>query len=210
MSIRQWLSEKAGLVRAAGAALACVIGARIVAPGINPDVLGDFFRSSGVSPLARLYDWFVGGAMSRGGLLALGIMPYVTARMYLRLWRIVAPGDYTPARRQQLIRRLTLGFSAVQSFGFAKFLESLPGAVANPGPQFVLTTVVTLTASAMAAMWLWEGQWSSDKAAAPDEVEEADGETVALDQPMAERPLLNPPAPDLTLVQPAREKVGVK
>ena len=75
MSIRQWLSEKAGLVRAAGAALACVIGARIVAPGINPDVLGDFFRSSGVSPLARLYDWFVGGAMSRGGLLALMTAP---------------------------------------------------------------------------------------------------------------------------------------
>lgn len=75
--------------------------------------------------------------MGRGALLALGIMPYVTARIYLRLWRIVAPGDYTTVRRQQLVRRLTLGFSMVQSYGFAKFLESLPVAVANPGPRFV-------------------------------------------------------------------------
>jgi preprotein translocase subunit SecY len=210
MSIRQWLSEKAAIVRAIGAAAACVIGARIVAPGINPDVLGDFFRSGGASPLVRIYDWLVGGAMGRGALLALGIMPYVTARIYLRLARIVAPSLGDPARRQPLIRRLTLGFSAVQSFGFAKFLESLPGAVANPGPRFVVTTVLTLTASAMTAMWLWESQWRGGKAPAADEPDEVDRESVSTVHVAGDPQLLNAPLPDLEIVQPAREKVGLK
>ena len=156
MSVRQWLSEKAGLVRAIGAVVVCTIGARIVAPGINTEVLGDFFRSGGASSLARLYDVLTAGALGRGALLALGIMPYVSARIYLRLWRIVSPRVEEPARRQKLVRWLTLGFSTVQSYGFARFVENLPGAVANPGPQFVATTVLALTASAMTAMWLFE------------------------------------------------------
>ena len=185
MGIRQWLSEKAGLVRAIGAVVVCTIGARIVAPGINTEVLGDFFRSGGASPLARLYDWLTAGAFGRGALLALGIMPYVSARIYLRLWRIVSPRVEEPARRQKLIRWLTLGFSGVQSYGFAKFLENLPGAVANPGPQFVATTVLTLTASAMTAMWLFERPVTSD------EVEVADAGPVSISQPSSELRLLN-------------------
>src|SRR4030095_1500143 len=82
MGIRQWLSEKAGIARAIGVALVCTIGARIVLPGINREFFADFCRSAGASPLLRVYDWFVGGAMARGALLALGILPYVTARIY--------------------------------------------------------------------------------------------------------------------------------
>ena len=210
MKVREWLSEKSGIVRAAGAALACVIGARIVAPGINPDVLGDFFRSGGASPLVRVYDWLVGGAMGRGALLALGIMPYVTARIYLRLARIVSPNLGEPARRKPLIRWLTLGFSVVQSYGFAKFLESLPGAVANPGPGFVVTTVLTLTGSAMTAMWLWESQWRRDEKPDAEDAEVADAQTAAGVEPSPEHPLLGAPVPDLEPIRQPREKVGVK
>jgi hypothetical protein len=83
------------------------------------------------------------------------------------------------------------------------------GAVANPGPRFILTTVVTLTASAMTAMWLWESQWHSDKAPAAGETDDVDRESPTV-QAAGDRQLLNAPAPALEIVQPAREKVGLK
>ena len=70
--------------------------------------------------------------------------------------------------------------------------------------------MLTLTASAMTAMWLWESQWNSDKSPAPGEEGNTDRELVPRMQPTGERQLLNAPAPDLEVVQPAREKVGVR
>src|SRR6266511_25909 len=64
--------------------VACEIGTRIVAPSLNSQVVRDYFRGSG-GMLLELYDWIAGGALSRGAVLALGIMPYVSARIILRL-----------------------------------------------------------------------------------------------------------------------------
>jgi preprotein translocase subunit SecY len=200
MGLRQWLSEKAAIVRVLGAVLACTIGARIVSPGINPDAIGDFFRSGGASPLLRLYDWFVGGAMARGGLFALGVLPYISARIYLRVASVVWPRMAEPARRTRLTRWLTFGFSAVQSLGFAKFLENLPGAVTNPGPQFIATTVLTLTASAMATMWLWE-LGRSEEHEHPEIPEATGAQPDRAVQPARDSRLLNASAPEFETVK---------
>jgi preprotein translocase subunit SecY len=200
MNIRQWFSDRYGIARAIGGILACAIGARVVAPGINTGVLADFFRSGGASPLLRLYDWLVGGALARGALLALGVMPYISARIYLRLARIVAPTVGEPARRKKLTRWLTFGFSVVQSYGFARFAENLPGAVANPGPQFIATTMLALTASAMTAMWLWELPGAADEDTPPTSAEEADARSVTMVQPYS-IPLLGVPAPELEVLR---------
>lgn len=167
MNIRRLFSEH-GILRKIGAVVACMIGARVVTPGINEQVIADFFRSGGASPLLRVYDWLVGGAIGRGAVLALGLLPYVTARIYLRLATVVSPGFADPARRRTYTRGLTFGFSLVQSYGFARFAENLPGAVAQPGAGFIATTMLAMTASAMTAMWLFESPRDGADDATPD------------------------------------------
>jgi preprotein translocase subunit SecY len=139
------------------------IGARIVAPSINGGVLADYLRQVGGSPLLKLYDWFVGGALSRGAILALGIMPYLSARIIMRLARSSVPAiaemsekETERPRLDRWTRRLTFGLAAVQSFGFARFVQSIPGAVTDPGVGFIAQTMIVLTTGAMGVAWLSE------------------------------------------------------
>jgi len=203
VNIRRLFSEH-GIVRKVGAVLACVIGARVVTPGINEQVIADFFRSGGVRPLLRVYDWFVGGAIGRGAVLALGLLPYVTARIYLRLTAVVSPRFADPARRKTWTRGLTFGFSLVQSYGFARFTENLPGAVAQPGPGFIATTMLVMTASAMTAMWLFEPPGDADDDAAQRSADTS--EPVVMEPRSGDVPALAAPAPDLGVIR-SREPV---
>ena len=148
---------------AAGGLLLCEIGARVVAPSINGRVLADYLRQVGASPLLKLYDWFVGGALSRGAILALGIMPYLSARIIMRLARESFPAiaemskhESERPRLDRWTRTLTFGLAAIQSFGFARFVQSIPGAVAEPGPGFIAQTMIVLTTGAMGVAWLSE------------------------------------------------------
>jgi preprotein translocase subunit SecY len=79
------------LVRKAGLAVAmlvvCEIGAHIVAPGLNGQALREFLHQGSGTWLLRAYDWLVGGALSRGAVLGIGIMPYISARIIMRLAR---------------------------------------------------------------------------------------------------------------------------
>ena len=196
MTIRQWLSDKAEVVRVLGAGLVCAIGARIAAPGIDTTVIGDFFRSGKADSLLRLYDWLVGGALGRGALFALGITPYITVRIYMHVASEFFPSLEEPARRRSVTRWLTFMSAVAQSYGFAKFAEDLPGAVANPGTGFVVTTVAALTASAMGVMWLWElGRVEDDEANARFDEHAARPRTVR--QRSGEPKALNPPTPEL-------------
>jgi preprotein translocase subunit SecY len=198
VNIRRWFSEH-GIVRKVGAVLACMIGARMVTPGIDQQVIADFFRSGGASPLLRVYDWLVGGAIGRGAVLALGLLPYVTARIYLRLAAVVSPRFADPVRRKTQTRWLTFGFSVVQSYGFARFVENLPGAVAQPGPQFIATTMLVMTASAMTAMWLFEPPRDADDDATESIADTA--ESVVLEPRSGDVPALAAPAPDLDRIR---------
>jgi preprotein translocase subunit SecY len=57
---------------------------------------------------------------------------------------------------EQWTRYTTVGLAAVQAYGYAVFLQSLQGAVREPGPMFVLTTVLALTTGAVFVMWIGE------------------------------------------------------
>ena len=152
--------------RKTGLALAtlvvCEIGARIVAPGLNAQVLRDFLRGESGGWLLRVYDWVVGGALSRGAVLAIGIMPYVSARIFMRLARTFTrsnadvPSDAAERQRRTITRWLTGGLALVQSYGFAQFVQGIPGAVSNPGFAFLAKTVAVLTAGSIGAMLLSE------------------------------------------------------
>jgi preprotein translocase subunit SecY len=159
------------------------IGTWIVAPSINGGALADYFRRTGSTPLLKLYDWLVGGALSRGAVLALGVMPYVTARIVLRLGRTVAPAAYEPggmlsdpAGITRWTRRITFGCALVQSVGFARFVQSIPGVVTNPGLGFIAQTVVVLTTGAMGVAWLAE-RMTSQRDSDDVDIEDVSGES---------------------------------
>jgi preprotein translocase subunit SecY len=155
------------ILRKAGLALAalvvCELGARIVAPGLDTRVLRDFIQSGSVGWLLRAYDWVGGGALGRGAVLAIGIMPYISARIMMRLARTAAPRIAelwnTDAGRDTLTRwtrRLAGGLALVQSYGYATFVQKVPGAVAHPGLGFLAKTMAVLTSGAIGVMLLSE------------------------------------------------------
>jgi len=140
----------------------CEVGARIVAPGLNGQALRDFLQGSSTW-LLRVYDWVVGGALSRGGVLAIGIMPYLSARIMMRLARVTWPkleswwhSDAGVANRTRLTRWVTGGLALLQSYGFAKFVQTIPGVVAHPGLGFLVKTVAVLTAGTIGVTLLSE------------------------------------------------------
>jgi preprotein translocase subunit SecY len=107
---------------------------------------------------------FSGGAIRHLSLFVLGIMPYISAFVIVQLASVVAPrlrrlAAEGPAGRRalnQYARLPTLVLAGFQAIGVASGLESIRGLVAVPGLLFDVTTVLTLTASAIFLMWLAE------------------------------------------------------
>jgi preprotein translocase subunit SecY len=138
-------------------------GGHIPTPGINADVLAQFFDQNRGTFLGFI-DLFSGGQLRRLTIFALGIMPYITASIILQLMTVVyeplaklqKEGELGRKKITQWTRYLTLLLSAVQSLGIAFTLERQPGFVNNPGPGFVLMTMLTLTTGSVFIMWLGE------------------------------------------------------
>jgi preprotein translocase subunit SecY len=139
------------------------IGAHVATPGVNVQALSDFLASSGSGTLFGLYDLFAGGAFGRATVFALGIMPYISASIVFQLAGPVFPviekmqrDEEGRKRITQWTRYLTVILCLFQAYGFAVFTEQLPGAVANQGMAFRLTTMLTLTTGGVFIMWLGE------------------------------------------------------
>jgi preprotein translocase subunit SecY len=140
------------------------IGGHIPTPGIDVQALGDFFtRSRGT--LFGMYDMFVGGALQRATVFALGIMPYISASIIFQLMGSVFPfieklqreGEEGRRKINQYTRYLTVFLAVVQSYGISIWLRTqVPDAVLNAGASFTVITVITLTAGAIFVMWLGE------------------------------------------------------
>jgi preprotein translocase subunit SecY len=169
------LSPGAGIV-AAGLLLS-EAGARMAA-ALNIRLLGDFFHGAAAGGMLRLYDFLVAGGLSRGSVLALGVMPYISARIFVWLACTSAPAiramENNPAGRRALTRwtrGLTVGLAFAQSYGYARFLQGLPGAVSNPGAGFIMETVLVLTASSVFTMWLAERATERDDGQQPAPVQ---------------------------------------
>jgi len=143
------------------------LGGHIPTPGINADLLQQFFEQNRGTFLGFI-DLFSGGQLRRLTIFALGIMPYITASIILQLLTVVyeplaklqKEGELGRKKITQWTRYLTVALSAMQSLGIAITLQkSTSGGAAfvtNPGPGFVLMTVITLTAGSIFVMWLGE------------------------------------------------------
>lgn len=136
-------------------------------PGINPAVMAEFARTHG-GGIFGMVDMFSGGALSRMSIMALNIMPYISASIIIQLMTAIAPqfealkkeGESGRRKLNQYTRYLTVLIAALQSYGAAVGLESLQGvmgsAVMDPGIFFRLTTVITIVGATLFLMWLGE------------------------------------------------------
>ncbi len=139
-------------------------GAHITAPGIDVVALTDFFKNTnGGGGLLNLYDLFVGGGLSKATIFALGIMPYISASIFMQIAGAVVPtvekmqkDEEGRKKITQWTRYGTVVLAVIQAWGFALFTSSLENAVVNPGFAFKVQMVLLLTTGAMFVMWLGE------------------------------------------------------
>ncbi|MBA2483206.1 MAG: preprotein translocase subunit SecY [Nitrosomonas sp.] len=139
------------------------IGTHVPVPGIDPTVLKDLFESQ-ESGVLGIFNMFSGGALSRLSIMALGIMPYISASIIMQLGTVVIPhlealkkeGEAGRRKITQYTRYGTLGLALVQSYGISIALQAQPGLVTEPGGMFMLTTIITLVTGTIFLMWLGE------------------------------------------------------
>ena len=155
------------------------VGAHIPLPGIDPGPLQEFFKdqtAKGGGALIALYNMFTGGALLKGAVCALGIMPSISASIVMQLMVAVVPtlarlqheGDVGRQKIQQYTRYLTVVICLIQGSLMLGALEN-PGTlfngydvnhygpivIAHPG-WFLFTSSIILTAGTMLLMWLGE------------------------------------------------------
>lgn len=150
-----------------GALIVARVGAYIPLPGIDSAAFAQIFSQHSGGVLGMV-DMFAGGAISRMTVFALGIMPYISASIIMQLMTSVVPslealkkeGESGRKKINQYTRYATVGLALVQSFGMANGLIRMAGpsgsAVIDPGIQFIITAMVSLTAGTVFLMWIGE------------------------------------------------------
>lgn len=139
------------------------IGSYVTMPGVDASMLTS--QTGDASSLLGLFDMFVGGAFSRAGVFALGIMPYITAAIIIQLMGAAVPyfqklqreGEEGRRKINRLTRYGTVGITAVQAIGFAiNLMATSPNAIVVSNTAFILTSIIVLTAGTTFVMWLGE------------------------------------------------------
>ena len=143
------------------------LGTYIPIPGINPTAFAAAFNTQS-SGMLGMINMFSGGAIERMAIFALNIMPYISASIIMQLMQSVVPsletlkkeGEQGRKQLNQYTRYLTVALAAFQAFGIAYGLQATQrpsgAVVTDPGPFFIITTVVTLVGGTMFLMWLGE------------------------------------------------------
>ena len=139
------------------------IGTHIPVPGIDPDTLARLFQGQ-AGGILSLFNMFSGGALSRFSVMALGIMPYISASIIMQLMTYVVPtfeqlkkeGEAGRRKITSYTRYGTLALAIFQSIGISIALEGQAGLVIDPGMAFRVTAVISLVAGTMFLMWLGE------------------------------------------------------
>ncbi len=150
-----------------GALLVYRIGTFIPVPGVNPEALAILFEQNQGSIL-DMFNMFSGGALQRASLLALGIMPYISASIIVQLMSSVIPkleqlkkeGEQGRRKITQYTRYGTVFLATFQAIGISIALQgqSAGGSaiVTHTGYGFVFTATVSLVTGTMFLMWLGE------------------------------------------------------
>ena len=146
-----------------GALVIYRLGTYIPLPGIDPTAFEASFTGHKQGVL-ELFNMFSGGAVQRMAIFALNIMPYISASIIIQLMTSVIPSLETLKKEgesgrkviNQYTRYLTVILASFQAYGIAVGLSSQQGVVTEPGPFFIISTVITLVGGTMFLMWLGE------------------------------------------------------
>ncbi len=138
-------------------------GSHVVLPGIDPNKLD---LSGAKEGLLGLFDTFAGGSFSNASIFALGIMPYISASIFMQLMTILVPqmqklqkeGDSGRKKINQWTRYLTAAVTVLQGAAYVAYLRNVNRDALIESYQgfFWLSTVVVLTAGTLFVMWLGE------------------------------------------------------
>ena len=140
------------------------IGSYVPVPGVNAEVLARLFEEQS-GTIIGMFNMFSGGALERASVLALGIMPYISASIIIQLLAVINPtlaelrkeGESGRRKITQYTRVSTLFLAALQAVGIATGIPNMmPGLVDNPGFGFYFVTTVSLVTGTMFLMWLGE------------------------------------------------------
>ncbi len=144
------------------------LGAQITLPGIDATQLAGIQSKAGGSGLLGILNMFTGGAFARVSIMALGIMPYISASIVVQLMGIAIPylqklkneGESGNKKITQITRWLTI---VILIFQAPTFLYSLPSLgvpetayLIGKGPLFWFSSILLLTTGTVFAMWLGE------------------------------------------------------
>lgn len=138
------------------------IGTHIPVPGINPESLARLFEQN-QGTILEMFNMFSGGALERMSILALGIMPYISASIIMQLLTAVNPqleqlkkeGEAGRRKITQYTRYGTVVLATLQAFGVSAGLAS-QGVTFSSGFDFYLIAVPSFVAGAVFMMWLGE------------------------------------------------------
>jgi preprotein translocase subunit SecY len=164
-SAQSGVSElKSRLFFVIGALLVFRAGSFVPIPGIDAAVLADLFEQQ-KGTIVEMFNMFSGGALSRASILALGIMPYISASIVVQLLTVVHPalaelkkeGEAGRRKISQYTRYGTLVLATFQALGIA---TGLPNMVSNlvviDQTMFTFIATVSLVTGTMFLMWLGE------------------------------------------------------
>ena len=136
----------------------------IVLPGIDPNKLASL--SGAKSGALGLIDAFSGGAFSQASILALGIMPYISASIFMQLMTILVPqmqkvqkdGESGRKKINQWTRYLTVIVTIAQAYAYVAYLKTMghDAIIESFSAYFWLTTPILLTAGTLFVMWIGE------------------------------------------------------
>ncbi len=141
------------------------IGSFIVLPGIDPNKLANL-QATASGGMLGLLNSFVGGAFAKASIFALGVMPYISASIFMQLVTVLVPqiskiqkeGESGQKKITQWTRYLTVIVTVFQAAAYVGFLHSSSGEAMLPayGNFFWFSTIIILTVGTLFVMWLGE------------------------------------------------------
>jgi preprotein translocase subunit SecY len=141
--------------------------AYVPVPGVDTAVISSFFSSHQADALG-LFNMFSGNAVERMSIIALGIMPYITASIIMELLAATFPAMGAMKKERdgmvkymQIIRYATIAITVVQAIGISIGLQHLTGPNGNSAilidlNTFILVASVSMLAGTMLLMWIGE------------------------------------------------------
>lgn len=146
-----------------GLLMLCRLGIAIPIPGIDRARFSDALQdNSGLGGVLSFLDIFSGGGLSALGVFALGILPFINASIIIQLLTAALPsledlqkneGEAGRRKIAQISRYVALGWAILQGSAIALWVNTF---ATNPGPLFMVQTVLALAAGSMFVMWVGE------------------------------------------------------